>query len=401
MSVSLVADDAFEYVAPDFFHAFYDVYSRNYINSYNMGYGGTGVGRVNSTYNMFLNPATLKAADFTFYGEVFQKSSTQEYNEINSKNYYNNGFTGMLAISKSFVEKLNIALSFSTPNSLKYEFIRIKEIEDGVPVKRDPSINYYQTSLVSSYQVGNFQLGLSANVFTYVFEDYRYIIPRLGDKSRNEDDYGEFDRIDFSENTFRPQVGAVYNLGKGRSIGASFMPKVEQEFVVQSEDKDIPLEEYNTTIPAVFQVGVAAAKDDKIFQFDIEYEMTSQQSDMFDDRYRVKLGIEKDYGKNQIRFGISHSTSIFEGDYNMPDHSELVTERAEPGAGTGGTADDIDWLTNGTIMNQKQTIVSFGSTSRQRFGNVHFAVNRDFSNAGTVQISLGFETNFKLKPRVK
>ena len=370
MFLPVVAQDSYQYTAPEFMQCIYDQYSRNYLNINAMGRGHTGAAFNEGIENATINPAGFTTDKFMVHMEFFQKGNATEMNETefrqkvpensdtrSRQTYQSTNPFAYLGIGFSPLEHLSLGLSYSMDQSLEYtEFTR--EMKDDTFYSLTPSYAQSRLSLATSYAIKTLRLGMNIHYCIYTLDDYRY--------------YYNLNRTDVTETTFRFQPGIQYDY-KFVSAGVSYMPKTELAFDLDNG------EEYDVTFPSVLTAGLLFRIKDIRVAGDIEYEKCSEQSDMFDDRLRMKFGLEYDYLTATLRVGYMQVPGVYTGYYEYPKGEFSASQHEDY-----FPADSHD---TGYIDENDQAFLTGGFTIKTFLADISFGLMSDI--AGDVPVTMG------------
>lgn len=329
--VSFVSAKTIKMVAPEFMQSNFDAYSYNYINAKTTGMGNTGVATFGGIQYSLKNPASFKTENLSLYVEALFKVEAdelaeyeefeQDYNsrddefeyivERGNQNYVSKIPFGIIGFGKKMAKNLNVGLSFSQANSITYDNFSRKTAGDNTQVIREPTYYNWQTALTTSYQIADFSLGLNIINNTYQFNEYRL--------------EGSYEVKNFTENLIRFKPGIIY--GKNNwSVGFSYLLPAEKQIdctsdtIMFSYDSTSVKEglSFDTKLPSKLTTGFTYRYREYLFQTDLEYDFTSQQSSHFDDRIKYGIGLQKDMGAYRLRGGFLYSSGIFSGAFDNP-----------------------------------------------------------------------------------
>ncbi len=297
--------------APDFLASFYDNYSNNYLNTRLLGMGSTAVAIRGGIENAIFNPAAMNSKSLQVYLEGGFKGNTTEISRFASydntyihsqSQYYETPIPALLAgFSFSPYRNISLGYSFATPQTIKYNVFG-RALKTGAFLDRYPTMLNYQNTFSAAGHINNLSIGLNLIHNYYTFRDYRI-------------EYS-FDRVNFEESTIRYQPGIFYE-HKYFTLGASYKTSVTQTIKVANSPQ-LVYAKYETTFPPVLELGSSFnIGDDTIIAAAFEYEETSKQSKLFDDRIRTKIGIEKTLATFSIRGGLISVPDIYNGSMSL------------------------------------------------------------------------------------
>ncbi len=368
MFLPVVAQDSYQYTAPEFMQCIYDQYSRNYLNINAMGRGHTGAAFNEGIENAMINPAGFTTKMTTVHMEFFQKGNVTEMNETEFRQYdanYNyetrprqtyqstNPFA-FFGVGFRVIDNLSAGFSYSMDQSIEYvDFTR--EMKDESYYTLTPSYTQSRLSLATSYALKDLRVGMNIHYCIYILDDYRY--------------YYQVNRTDMTETTFRFQPGIQYDY-KFVSAGVSYTPKTDVTFDLDNGEK------YDVTFPSLLTAGLLFRLDKIRFAGDIEYEKCSEQSDMFDDRLRWKIGMEYDYLESTLRIGFMEVPGVYSGSYLFP---------GKEGSSYDNPYAPID--STGYIGDNDQSFLTAGFTIKTFLADISFGIMGDIK--GDVPVTMG------------
>jgi hypothetical protein len=320
--VALAADDIeqfrYDNIAPDFLASFYDHYTVNLLNARSLGMGGTAVSMQGGIEYALVNPAAFRAGMFQLYLEGNVKASVKEMNsyalyeednnEAESQNLESGMPSGMFGFGFAPTPYLSLGTSFSLPQTVRYSMLT-RELKTGAFLDRFPTMNNYQTTFTVTGHYEPVSIGLNVIYNYYTFRELRIIAQH-------------FDRIIFEKGLLRFQPGIYYS-NDHIAIGASYKFAAEEEIKMGNSEPYYHI--YDTHFPAVFETGISYNfRDDMIIALALEFEQTSKQYELFDDRLKMKIGFEKELENYNIRAGIISVPGIYTGGFGVPEDS--ITE---------------------------------------------------------------------------
>ena len=287
--------------------------------------GNTGVAVQGGIENALVNPATFRGGKFQLYMEGIAKGSVTEMNRyypfeeeeeeggtlrldpVDRQKFETGIPAGMIGFGFSAADYLSLGASISIPQTIRYNVLG-RMLPTGAFVDRFPSMNNYQTTFTMTGHIDErLNVGLNVIYNYYTFNDVRLIAPH-------------FDRVSFNQGVFRFQPGILYSTNR-ISVGASYKFAAEEEIGVGNQEPYYQV--YDTHFPAVLETGLAYNySDDVTIALAFEYEQTSNQYEGFDDRLKLKLGIEKRFDDYQIRGGLVSIPGIYEGAFAIPEDDD-------------------------------------------------------------------------------
>lgn len=291
------------FVAPQYLHSYYDLYSMNYTNTVAAGRGHTGVAIQGNIENALINPAAFTTENTRILTGFMLKSTVDDIDDNSNLKLMSPSPLSQAGLGIFINPQLSVGLQYQLQQSLKYDQIS-KQLPTEDIVFRYPSMYLYRTALTGTYHANNLHIGANVIYDLYRFEDY--ITPGTN----------FFARQDFSEPVIRFQPGVLYQLDN-MAVGASAVISSKATFKTECQS-------YDVTLPMELKAGFAIQQEDYRLIADLEDKMCSQMDDAFSDQYTFKLGFEKDKGKYTFRLGSLYSTGVFEG--SMPIDTYEVIE---------------------------------------------------------------------------
>lgn len=314
------ADDIL--IAPDFVPAFYDHFSRNFLNTVAFGMGNNVVAMQGGIENSLINPASFKAADLDIHLELQNKSDVREYNRFikeehrgeetvkkelpDYRQHLEQAGAGVLAgFGYPLNENISIGASYNIPQSIRYNlFTRL--LKTGNYIDRFPTMINHQGRFTLSGHTDNFSAGLNLIVDHYKFSDLRM-------------EY-TFDRIVImNETVFRLQPGVLYG-NERYSLGMSYLLPTDHTFTLANQISAAPTYHVydNVTLPGALEAGLMFNYDPKTrIAFSACYEQTGGQFDKFDDRLILKAGVARKLEEFIVRGGIISVPSVYSGRHDI------------------------------------------------------------------------------------
>jgi hypothetical protein len=291
----LVFAEASDFVSPEFISSVYDTYTKNYLGADVSSMGNTGGSRLSGLSHSLLNPASLRSKNIEFYCELISKRNKRELDNNRDMRYQSNSPIGLVGISFSPIKNLSTGLSISTPKSILYDDFHWTLPTNQRIIKR-PAFKETDFILTNAFQLLNFSLGLNLILTNYLYEDYG--------------EYWSFEYISINKKFIRYQPGIYYSY-EDFSFGTSYTFKSKQLF-------SFGIEKYNTTIPSKFTFETTYNVNKMSISVGLDYEKTSEQSNLYKDRAQYKLGVKIPLNNTNLKFGFFSSPSIFSGDVNYP-----------------------------------------------------------------------------------
>jgi hypothetical protein len=293
-----IADAQVNYSAPEFMQAYYQAYSRNYINTLASGRGNTGVAKIENIENVLLNPAGFSTDHSEMYIEFMVKPEQKEIGHLYDQNYHSNKPFTFVGFGFNIIDKLSTGLYYSLPNSIKYDRYTIDDYGTALIQNSKPEYNQYSFGLVNSYKLGKLSLGFNA----------KYDIHSIKSMLLN----GSSAKFDLDESLVSFSTGAIYQVSDRLNFGLAYNHSSEIDFTTQYYSWDV-------TIPASFSAGISYYYlYDSIVNLDYEKRFNSQMSDYYDDLDIFKLGLEQQIRNSIVRFGLMYIPSTFSGQVNLP-----------------------------------------------------------------------------------
>ncbi len=375
----VLLDENHDLIAPDFIASFYDYYSVNLLNTRMLGMGATTVSIQGGIENALVNPAAFRGGLYKLNIEGLVKSSVKEMNSyastedpdvvVEKQNLESGIPSGFVGIGFSPAPYLSLGTSISIPQTIRYNLLG-RALPTGAFVDRFPSMQNYQTTLTLTGHYEQLSFGLNVIYNYYVFRDLRLIAPH-------------FDRIRFEEGVWRLQPGLLYNMEKF-FFGASYKFATEQEIEMGNTEPYYHI--YNTHFPALLETGVSFQySDDITIALALEFEQTSKQYEGFDDRLKLKLGVEKQFDNYDIRGGLISIPGIYTGPFAIPE--DTITE--------GDFIFDPLPYDYGIVGKTDQLLLTLGFTYYTRDIDLSMAMAKDvLQNLDLFQV--GFSVNIKL-----
>ncbi len=309
-------------IAPDFIPAFYDHYSRNFLNTASFGMGNNAVAMQGGIENNLINPASFKADELYVYIEMQNKSDIKEYNRFvkeekrgnetvavevpDHRQYLEQAVNGILAgIGYPLNENISIGVSYHIPQSIRYNlFTRL--LKTGNYLDRFPTMINHQGRFTLSGHKDNFSAGLNVIVDHYRFRDLRL-------------EY-TFDRIVImNETLLRLQPGLLYG-NEMFSVGMSYLLPKEHDFTLANQISAAPTYHIyeNVSLPGVIEAGIMYNLDTKTkIALSARYEQTGQQFNKFDDRLVLKTGVERKLEEFTVRGGLISVPAVYTGRHDV------------------------------------------------------------------------------------
>jgi len=397
------ADETIHLTAPEFMQSPYDQYSYNYLNVSTAGMGDCSVAKTGTTAAAIKNPACLNARYLTFYTELsfkYQSDEMAEYIETTdigrgdggdsegqikpgNQTYHQTMPIGIVGFAVPYSEKINFAFVFSIPQSIEYNAHMLK-IAQQSEVRRTtfPSFSNLELSTGLSYEFSDqFAIGLNVLNNFYNIDQYRL--------------EGTLEEIELSEHVLRFQPGVLLNFEK-LSLGFTLKTPAKKNFEIcdydiyyqHIEDTTPELAStdlvYETKIPLTANFGVHYEGSTFSLSSEIEFENTSYQSKYYDDRFKFKIGANKDISFYSLKAGAIFVNKIFDGVYDIPytidgNDEAFVTRYYDIRVNN----DDQLWLTAGTTIHLKVS-------------DVYIAFMSDvMSEMRPTQVKLGMELRVK------
>jgi hypothetical protein len=350
-----------------YLQSFYDYYSDNYIGTVNVGRGYTGTSVMGNIENVLLNPAAFKTENSYMYCEFMVKVPIDDMNTVTEEKLANNSFLGMMGVSKKINDYLCLGISYSAVKSIEFDRISIELMQEpGNYENRFPSLNNNVLTLTAAYQFGTVSLGL--NILNHFYRIKDNVI------------YGryQFARNSMEEYAPRIQPGVYWKPGLF-AFGASYVPATDVDF------KSTVLK-YNTTMPAVANMGVSLNFTNVTLALEFTDEFCSQMDDEFEDRYNGKIGIEIKDDKYSYRLGGMYRSEVWSGTFNPPSDNDSTFDNQY-------TLEEIYGYSIGEIGATEQMYVTGGIGWRNQYLNLDGSLMVDLAgNINTTQIhgSVGF-----------
>jgi len=376
VAASSLAAEQIPCAAPEFIQCIFDQYSVNYLNAQAIGRGHTGVATAGGVNSVLINPASLELDAAYSYFELFLKPSIEEMNTKVFENNNNDAYVSQNYISESPfgivgfgmpAGSLYLAFTFSTPQSLEYDsFARELNSEDEIILH--PSFVRYQFATTLATRWRDFSFGLNLLADLYSQKDYR--------------SYWQMGRQDTSDWLLRAQAGVRWRR-ESLELGVAYTPAVDKEFDLDYQ------EEYDTTIPAVLTAGAAWRLGSVKLLADVEHQACSQQSSYYDDRIRLKFGVEKYSGPYTLRAGAMHVSGVYSGEVAFPDAPDSISVQNTYYL----PKEDQAYI---VIPENDQLFITGGISYAFRSGDLHLGVMADvLGDVPVVQLYTSFSLNME------
>ncbi len=322
------------YSAPEFMQAYYDSYSRNYINTLASGRGNTGVSKIENIENVLLNPAGFATDHSEMYIEFLIKPEQREIGHLKEENYHSNKPFTFVGFGFNIIKNLSTGLYYSLPNSIKYDGYVIDDYGTAMTQNLKPQYNQYRFGLANSYKFKRLSIGI----------DNRYNIHSVKSMLIN----GSSAKFDLTESVYSFSAGLIYQVNNKLNLGLAYNHSSEVTF-------DSEYYSWEVTNPASISTGLSYYYlNDSVISFDYEKRFNSQMSDDYADLDIYKLGLEQQIRNNIIRFGAMYIPSTFSGQVNLPIanlDSQIIPQY--PNNFNNGTE---------TILSNEQTYLTIGYT---------------------------------------
>ncbi|MBW6515265.1 MAG: hypothetical protein K0B81_01450 [Candidatus Cloacimonetes bacterium] len=328
-TAGLNGDNGPDHIAPDFIPSFYDHYTINFLNARTLGMGTTTVALQGGIENALANPAAFKGEGFKLYFEGHVKAAVDEmnlyaafiedpeeagsyldeYELVGEKQKLEQGIpAGMFGFGFSPHHNISLGASISIPQTVRYNLLG-RALPTGAYIDRFPSMNNYQTTFTMTGHFDQLNIGLNVIYNYYTFNELRLIAPH-------------FDRIKFQQGVLRFQPGVLY-ANDLLAFGVSYKFAAEEEIKMGNTEPYYYI--YDTHFPALLEAGLSYKySDDITIALAFEYEQTSNQYELFDDRLKMKIGFEKKFENYDIRGGLISIPGVYTGTFAIPE--DTITE---------------------------------------------------------------------------
>lgn len=161
------------------------------------------------------------------------------------------------------------------------------------------------------------------------------------------------------------------------------MPETNKVFTMSDADPSQTenFEEYDTTLPGVLSAGINASYKSWRFWAETDWEGTSAQSDAYDDRLRLKFGIERTYDRFIVRTGLISNPDVWNGTYDIPQEKPMAPEAQNDLY--------VPEYTYGEIPSTSQLLFTGGVTYSLTPGDLHLSFLTDLAGeAAMTQVFL-------------
>ena len=281
---------------PDLSNGIMNQYSYNFVNASMTARGNTGISTNGKIGSGIYNPASYYSEQDHFVVELFIKNSVEDF----TKKYYEND--DELYLNKNRYKQTrpisfigiglapiygdwNLGISYSLNRSIKFKS----------PIfPYTAKYNEKQYILTINKPFGNFVIGLN-NIF--LRQDY--------------DDYWntEFnEKVTFSENILRLQLGALYDMEKVQ-FGLTYTPKNEKTIGRQNFRIDV-------VYPSKLSAGISFVPYQSLRTLlDLEYTRYSETSKELSNQLIWKIGIENIHESVILKVGLIYFPDVFTGNY--------------------------------------------------------------------------------------
>ncbi len=291
----MIFAEASNFVAPEFISSIYDTYSKNYLGADISSMGNTGASRLGNITHGLLNPAALDSKNIEISFELLSKKNKREFDNNRDQRYQSYAPVGLAGISFSPIKNWSTGFSVSVPKSILYDDFHWTLPTIQKIIKR-PAFKETDFTFTNSYKFSSLSLGLNLILTNYYYENYG--------------EYWSFEYLELNKNFMKFQPGIYYSYNNF-SFGASYIFKTEQKFNMGEE-------KYNTTIPSKFTAETTYSLDNLSVSAGLDFEKTSEQSQLYDDKIQYKLGMKIPLNKTNLRLGFFSSPAIFSGDVLYP-----------------------------------------------------------------------------------
>lgn len=353
---------------PQFMNPIYDGFTRNYGSATAAGRGYTGISKLGGVDQILHNPASYLPDEASMYVNLSLKPPITEIDTENSARYSSPIPFGMVALGKSWNQRISAAAVYSVPKSIVYDEFSMVLGQGASLLQRYPTYYLHQLTGSLSYHNGPWHAGINLHNQIHYFDDIIF--------------YRTFDRVRKSSYILRPEIGFLYQ-GELFGLGLTAMP--QQEITI-----DTPYIEYEANLPTKLGAGISLTMDNRSLSLEAEYEQTSSLSDAYSDRLCLRTGYEYRKGKMTYRLGLMSNPGIYEGRYLHPVNNTASQDT---------TFIWNDMPTGGNLDNQDQFLFSMGFTFHHKDGTVNLALIQDVLGkfpATQVNLSLGlYLSSFK------
>lgn len=334
-----LAAQPLEFPQPQYVNPIFDSFTRNYISTSAMGRGHTGLAIPGGVDNVLKNPAGYRPDKASLHlellvkppvdSEIYALADTSVYYQMTPETMNSPVPVGIIGGGGKIGPNFTYGLLYSLPKSIKVDNFGV-EINMGYGlIQRYPSFYLNQITANAAWHKDDFHVGLNLHNQIYQLGDVTFL--------------RSFERIRDTKYVLRPQLGLLYS-GETLSAGLSVVPQ-------QNVDWDLKFAQYETVLPLNIAVGGAYSKNDATFTAELDYEQCSALSDAFNDRYSIRLGVEKTIRRYTYRAGYIYHPQVWNGFFNIPDAQSDTTS--------------IWWnavLPMGEVGKNNQHLITIGST---------------------------------------
>ncbi len=287
----------YQYSAPEFMQAYYDLFSQNYLNALAAGRGNTGVAKVENIENAVINPAGFSTEHSELYTEIVFKPSQDEFGHTGNNNYLSENPLSMIGLGFTLVDDLSTGIYYSHPKNIKYDNYAIS-LPTGAYVNIKSEYTHHRIGFVNSYNFGIVSLGADVNYNIHNYDNFVVM--------------GSTEKIDMKEAGISFATGAVISTSDNFNIGLAYNHSEDYEFTNRHTSWDV-------TIPAKITAGLSYRYNrNSVVNMDVEHRLNSQMSDDYEDIDVLKLGFEQQIRNSIIRIGGIYIPSTFNGVVDLP-----------------------------------------------------------------------------------
>ncbi len=287
----------YQYSAPEFMQAYYDLFSQNYLNALAAGRGNTGVAKVENIENAVINPAGFSTEHSELYTEIVFKPSQDEFGHTGNNNYLSENPLSMIGLGFTLVDDLSTGIYYSHPKNIKYDNYAIS-LPTGAYVNIKSEYTHHRIGFVNSYNFGIVSMGADVNYNIHNYDNFVVM--------------GSTEKIDMKEAGISFATGAVISTSDNFNIGLAYNHSEDYEFTNRHTSWDV-------TIPAKITAGLSYRYNrNSVVNMDVEHRLNSQMSDDYEDIDILKLGFEQQIRNSIIRIGGIYIPSTFNGVVDLP-----------------------------------------------------------------------------------
>ncbi len=336
--VALAAQNL-DFPQPQYLNPVFDSFTRNYISTTAMGRGFTGLAIPGGVDNVLKNPAGYRPDKASLHlellvkppvdSDIYAMADTSVYYQMSPEVMTSPVPVGIIGGGGKIGPSFTYGLLYSMPKAVKVDFFGVGINMGSGLIQRYPSYYLNQITANAAWHKDKLHVGLNLHNQIHYLGDVTFL--------------RSFERIRSTKYILRPQLGMLFS-GETMSAGLSVTPQ-------QNADWDLKFAQYETVLPLNIAVGGAYSKNDATFTAELDYEQCSALSDAFNDRYSIRLGVEKTIRRYTYRAGYIYHPQVWNGFFNIPDAQSDTTS--------------IWWnavLPMGEVGKNNQHLITIGST---------------------------------------